>query len=155
MRTARTLIVLLILIAAAGCATSADRRFLTRQLDPKGVDAALAAKIEKGKRLDLSDIEQLVRRGIPDESIIAHIRETRATYTLTTSDIDRLRTEEVSQNLIDFLLSTPTLYGDERPYGRPYRYSLGFHLGHHHGRPYGFGLRYHGLAVRGAPQRRH
>jgi len=101
------------------------------------VDTAVNAEIEKNQWLDLDDIEHLVEKDISDKTILSYLQQTRAFYSLKTQDIDRLRKSNVSDNLIDYLVSTPIRYGFQLRYSYPY---------FHGPQPYGHGFHHYGYA---------
>lgn len=137
-----SLSVFVLLVSATGCATRGKLRAGQQEIDSRNVDPAVHVKIEKNEQLDLGDIEHLVEKDVSDKTILSYLQQTRAIYSLKTQDIDRLRNANVSERLIDYLISTPTRYGFELRYSYPYfhgplPYGHGFH-------PYGYG--YHRLS---------
>ena len=145
---------LLALMLLAGCATSGSKhQAYLEQLRAQNVKPEVYAKAEELKSLSLADIEHMLSQGVPEPSIVYHLRKTRATYRLTTDDVDRLRRAGASENLIDYLLRTPLEY---RPaYWPYYPYGPYYYWGYPYPYPYGpyyycppyypHGLRYHRL----------
>lgn len=107
MKTKLIPLLALSLAALSGCATAAQRQAaVTASLS--GAPAALVGKMQRGDRLALADLETLARHRVPDDTVLAYLRETGATYELTTAQIDQLRDAGVTVRVIDYLLATPT-----------------------------------------------
>ena len=81
------------------------------------------AKAQTFEPLELSEIEHLVQKQVPDEQILYHLRRGKAVYQLTTNDVERLRKAGVSGDIIDFMLSTARRYAPIYYYPPPYYYS--------------------------------
>ena len=129
------------LLGVSGCASSAKRHAYLEGISSRGVDAAVAAKMKENKALDVRDIEHLVERSVPDETILAYLREKNTVYVLKVRDIDRLRKANASDRLIDFLLDTPNRYGAQRDYR--YRSAYYYSSLYHGYGFYPFGYRFH------------
>ena len=56
-------------------------------------------------QLSMGEIVELTRQGVPSDSIIARIRATHSTYSLTQDDISYLRGQRVSQRVIEEMLA--------------------------------------------------
>lgn len=137
----------------AGCASLGKPPPYAAELPGYAVDPVVVAKMEARKPLEIEELVHLSSQKVPDDVIVEHVKTSRAVYQLTTEDVDRLREEGLSADVIDFLLATPGLYRQyHAPYPhRPY-YGSGFHFGHYHYphhayryyRPYHHGFhRYH------------
>jgi hypothetical protein len=142
LRLVDTLTLGLILFGLLGCATTGKRPALVEELQTPDVEPAVLTKVEKRQPLALADIEHLVARGVPDNSILTYLRQRRTVYRLKLADIDRLREAKVSDKLIEYLLGTPAEYQSGRrhyyPYYPFYTHSVFFHHAHcppvhHHG----------------------
>jgi hypothetical protein len=107
MKTNLILLLALSLAALSGCATAA-RRQAAVTASQSGAPAALVSKMQQGDRLALTDLETLARSQVSDDTVLAYLRETGATYELTTAQIDQLREAGVTVRVIDYLLATPT-----------------------------------------------
>jgi hypothetical protein len=100
--------------------------------------------------LTLAQIKEMTAKGVSDETILSALRASRAVYRLTSADVVDLQQANVSQAVIDYLLSTPQLYPaqpvvryrtyyyyDPWPYWWwydwhwHYDWHHGFHHGHH------------------------
>ena len=107
MKTEIPLLFALSLAALSGCAT-ATRQQAAQAATQLGTPAELVRMMEQGDRLALTDLETLARHQVPDENVIAYLRQSGAAYELTTAQIDQMRVAGVSIRVIDYLLSTPT-----------------------------------------------
>ena len=107
-RMRRPLIALFILtLAFTGCAAfNRDRNFV-RNLN---VSDSLQENMRHHEPLTLDDIAELSRKGAPAPFIIHYLRPTYFVYKLSPSDFTRLRTANVSEDVIRYLAATPSLY---------------------------------------------
>lgn len=105
------------LAALSGCASTAQRQF-AMTATRYGASPEVVRKMERGDRLSLPDLETLARAHVPDDDVLVYLRRANASYKLTTTQIDQLRTRGVSDRIIDYLLTTPTRVA------RPYRGSI-------------------------------
>ena len=149
MKTKPVLLLALSLAALSGCATAARHQAATTATQ-WGAPAELVRKMERGGRLALTDLETLARHQIPDETVLAYLRQSGAAYELTTAQIDQMREAGVSVRVIDYLLATPAR--GPRPYPRS-RVWFGFgypHYGSGHSfGGFGHGYRHGGFGHRG------
>lgn len=92
----------------SGCATlsDADRAVLQRQR----VSPTLQDRMEQGRSLEVADVIELSRRGVPPETIVRYLRRTGRVYSLTSLDVVKLRQAGVRPGVIDYMLTTPALY---------------------------------------------
>jgi len=114
---------ILLVLGLGGCETldTGDRSILRQHQ----VSDAVYDKMLHNERLELPDITELSRKGLPDPFILRYLRSTYATYQLTTADVSRLTRAGVSRGVIDYLLATPSMYGPQPyPYG-PAAYAYG------------------------------
>jgi hypothetical protein len=65
--------------------------------------------------LGLADVKMLAKSGLSDEVIISQIRASRTVYHLSAPEILDLKDNGVSENVIDFMINTPSLYRPTRP----------------------------------------
>jgi osmotically inducible lipoprotein OsmB len=80
---------------------SADRDTLQRE-SPRTMN-----KIDRGEQLSMKDIERMSQAGITDDKIVGAIHSTGSVYHLSSSDVQELKDNGVSQRVIDFMLQTP------------------------------------------------
>lgn len=140
-------IVLIVVMGASalgGCASTAQQK-IAQEATQLGAPLRLTDKLSRGDRLTLADIETMSRHSIPDDDILAYLRQSDARYELTTAQIDQMRASGVSDRIIDYLLSTPSRTARRwggYPYGfRTYDYG---HLGRSYYGSFGDGLGHHG-----------
>jgi|CXWL01.1.fsa_nt_gi uncharacterized protein YceK len=138
MKNTILLILALSTTALGGCASVAQQR-VAQEATRLGTPDELVRKMERGARLALTDLETLARQHVPDEPVLAYLRQSGASYELTTVQIDQMRTAGVSVGVIDYLLSTPTrvAYRYRSYYGGGWGFSGNGYWGH--------GLSGHGL----------
>lgn len=109
----RSLVLLLVatlaVLTSGGCATAGSRPRSTAAFAAaeRGAPAALVSTLQNGARLSLGDIEHLAGLKMPDDLTLAYLHDSGATYQLTTAQIVRMRDAEVSDRVIDYLLTTP------------------------------------------------
>ena len=65
-------------------------------------------RVEQSQPLTVADVEALVRAGVSDDLVISQIRNTRTVYQLKTADIINLKNAGVSENIIDYMINTPS-----------------------------------------------
>ena len=117
----RILPLLLIAILFAGCQTlsSRDRAILQAQNVPEDV----YQKMVYGDPLSLNDVITLSHRAVPPGLIIHYMDETDTVYYLRKTDVNRLRSAGVSEDVVSYMLSTAPAYGPGGPapyVGYPY-----------------------------------
>jgi len=105
------------LLVLSGCATldQNDRMALARH----NASPALTARMAHGEPLAVPDIIELSKKGLPSLFIIRYLRSTETAYPLTVDDVSQLKNAGVSSDVINYLLSTPSIYSP-RPYLNPY-----------------------------------
>ena len=142
-----SLYLLAVLSFASGCATTSRSSGATvaRHF---GADGVVLEKLERGGRLSLPDLEELGRRGVPDEVVLQHLQQRGDVYRLTTAQVLQLREAGVTDRVIDYLLGSPErmawrtrrgapIWGYHNRIGHPYsgigRGGWRGGGGHHHG----------------------
>jgi len=86
------------------------------------VSPSLTERMVRGEVLSLSDVIELSTRDVPPQLTINYLYSTRAVYNLDKSALARLNKARVSQDVINYLLETPSLFGP-RPYYGPRYYA--------------------------------
>jgi len=74
-------------------------------------------RVQQGQPLTVSDIKALAEANVSDDVIISQIRNSHTVFHLSTSDIIDLHNVGVSENVINFMINTPSLYGTATPTG--------------------------------------
>ncbi len=88
--------------ALIGAALDSSDRDTLRQESPRTMN-----KIDRGEQLSMKDIEKMSQAGISDDKIIGAIHSTGSVYHLSTSDVQELKDNGVSQRVVDYMLQTP------------------------------------------------
>jgi hypothetical protein len=68
-------------------------------------------RVDQGQPLATADVKALAQAKVSDDVIISQIRNSRTVYHLSAADIIDLRNSGVSENVIDFMINTPTTIG--------------------------------------------
>lgn len=141
----------LLLTGAVVRAAATQQKSLASAAAAFNLPPELGQKMQRGAPLALADVQVLARSGVPDDTILAYLRSTGASYQLTAEAIDQLRAAGVSDRVMNYLLlaspvrvaTAPHSYAPRYGYGyRPYRGAVGFaprfggfgpSLGHHGG----------------------
>ncbi|MGH8047397.1 MAG: hypothetical protein ACREKL_09140 [Chthoniobacterales bacterium] len=103
---------ILSLAVLAGCAT-------TPQVDPQltaavaahNVNSATYNKIYNGQVLDYADIENLVVKKVPSQTIVSYLQSTQKTYDFTYSQLSGLKADGASSQLLNYLSESQGFYG--------------------------------------------
>ncbi|MGH7954064.1 MAG: YXWGXW repeat-containing protein, partial [Limisphaerales bacterium] len=69
-------------------------------------------RVEQHQPLATADVKALAQAKISDDVIIAQIRASHTVYHLSAADIIDLRNSGVSENVINFMINTPTTIGE-------------------------------------------
>jgi len=127
---------LLALIFFAGCAgiDHSERSALLQH----NVSPVVYDKMMQRVALTLGDVIELSQRKVPPGIIIRYLYSSRAVYFLDKSVIASLNQAHVSQEVLDYLLQTPSLFGPRPYYPRPYYYGRAWYPGdaYYPGYPY-------------------
>lgn len=86
-----------------------EQKAAREEVEKSGVSPALVQKMLQGQILTLAEIQELAQHKVSDTNLVKYLRSTGAIYTLTTKQIDELRAASVSNEVLDYLLSTPAL----------------------------------------------
>jgi hypothetical protein len=109
MKCPRFLLLLLIPVLFAGCATVSRRdREVLRAHD---VPPDVYDKMMEGDPLSLSNVITLSERGVPPGLIINYMDDTDTAYRLRKADVKLLRADGVDEQVIAYMLSTGAPYG--------------------------------------------
>lgn len=86
-----------------------EQRTAREEVEKSGVSPALVEKMLQGQTLTLAEIQELTQHKVSDTNLVKCLRSTGAVYALTTKQIDEMRAASVSNEVLDYLLATPTL----------------------------------------------
>lgn len=86
-----------------------EQKATREELEKSGVSAALVQKMLQGQILSLAEIQELTQKKVSVTNLVKYVRSTGAIYTLTTKQIDELRAASVSNEVVDYLLTTPAM----------------------------------------------
>ncbi len=86
-----------------------EQRATREEVERSGVSPALVEKMLQGRIVTLAEIQELAQHKVSHTNLVKYLRSTGAVYALTTKQIDELRTASVSDEVLDYLLATPTL----------------------------------------------
>jgi len=100
---------LLCVMAVAGCSTL-SREQLAEYDDPQ-VPAPVQARIQSHQKLSLADIAEMSKRGVRSSQIITYLSYSGTEFNLTEQDVDNLRREGVSGDVITYLREKPDYTG--------------------------------------------
>jgi outer membrane lipoprotein SlyB len=68
-------------------------------------------RVDQGQPLSVADVKALAKSGINDDVIVSQIRNSHTVYHLSAADIIDLRDAGVSNQVIDFMINTPSSIG--------------------------------------------
>lgn len=122
MKNLRSFLLLLMCAVLAGCANLTTHQRAV--LQAHNVAPPVYNKMMLGEPLSLPDIIELAHRAVPPGLVIDYLDTTETVYRLQAADVARLRKAGVSDEVINYMLSTareygPALYGGGfYPYGQ-------------------------------------
>jgi hypothetical protein len=93
-------------VLLASCATTTPPQApqnILAQLSARGVPASTVKRIDHGRVLDFSDILALAKAGVSDRAAVAYLKSTRAKYSLTTAQLERLSDAGAGSALVNYL----------------------------------------------------
>jgi outer membrane lipoprotein SlyB len=70
-------------------------------------------RVQQGQPLGIADVKAMAAANVSDEVIISQIRSSRTVYHLSAADIIDLHNAGVSENVINFMINTPSLVGGD------------------------------------------
>lgn len=104
----------------AGCATLTTHQRAV--LQAHNVEPVVYNKMMRGEPLSLTDIVDLSHKAVPPGIIINYVDDTETVYRLKATDVVRLRKAGVSDDVINYMLSTARTYGPDLYGGGFYPY---------------------------------
>jgi hypothetical protein len=105
-------VLLLALLALAGCATTAqvDPKILAEFSKP-GVPEQTALKVRDGVPLSVADVASSAQAGVPGPGLVSYMQSTRKAYNLSNADIARLRAAGTPAPVITYMRRSYDFYG--------------------------------------------
>lgn len=70
-------------------------------------------RVQQGQPLSIADVKALAAARVSDDVIINQIRNSHTAFHLSTADIIDLHNSGVSENVINFMINSPSLVGDD------------------------------------------
>jgi len=70
-------------------------------------------RVQQGQPLSIADVKALAAARLSDDVIINQIRNSHTVFHLSTADIIDLHNSGVSENVINFMINSPSLVGDD------------------------------------------
>lgn len=105
---------LFLVLLISGCATNALHDQDMAKVVSCGTPTVTVAKMQHHLPLELSDIVALAKQKVPDDIVLRYLQFMRSSYTIYPKNVEELRAEGVSDVVINYLLSTPSLYATDR-----------------------------------------
>ena len=87
--------------ALVGAALDEQDKKIMDRTSPRTVE-----RMDRGEPLTIGDIIKLSQGGVSDDTIIRYMKQTRTTYNLSQSQINRLQEAGVSQRVINYMVET-------------------------------------------------
>jgi len=91
-----------------------DQMAKLRQADPNA-----CLRIQSAQPLLLPDVKVMARIGFSSDVIIAQVRNSHTVFHLTANDIIDLKNSGVSDQVVNFLISTPSAIAGSNPFPEP------------------------------------
>ena len=110
MKFFRILVFALPLLLTA-CGLSEQQKADYAAVQRSGVNSATYDKMVHGDDLSLYDVKALARAGVSEGVILRYMRNQGTIYVLNAGDVDGLLKAGVSKSVVDYMMSTPHIYG--------------------------------------------
>jgi len=85
---------------------------LAAAISARGVDQGTYLKICNGQALEYSDIQNLVQKGVPSQTIVSYLESTRKVYDFTYAQLSSLKAAGASPQVLNYLSETQGFYGN-------------------------------------------
>lgn len=96
-----------LVLTFVGCAGSSgqsqSKASYVQSLQAAGVSPATVARVENERVLTDADITAMVQKGIPGSQIVAYLKSTRADYSMSQSQIQKLVAAGADSTLVNYL----------------------------------------------------
>jgi hypothetical protein len=94
-----------------GCTSNQGNPATAAALTARGVGPSTVVKVENGRHLNYDDILNMVQRGVPTQLIMGYLESTGSVYDFGPVQLNALKEEGASAQLINYLQETQGLYG--------------------------------------------
>lgn len=108
--TKRSILAACAAVALAGCASQISQQ-TNATLVRQGVGPATIVKMQNGDGLDYGDILDLVKRGVPTNTIIGYLQSTGRVYNFGPVQLKALAQAGAPPQLVNYLQETQGFYG--------------------------------------------
>ena len=102
--------VLALLLAACASGPQVNSAVLSAATS-RGVAQSTEQKMSNARPLDLDDLENLVSKGVPSQTIIDYLTSIRQTFRYSPGELAELQSDGADQQLLAYLRETGGLYG--------------------------------------------
>ncbi|MFZ9919691.1 MAG: hypothetical protein ACO3GO_07300 [Terrimicrobiaceae bacterium] len=85
----------------------------------RGVAQSTEQKMSNARPLDLDDLENLVSKGVPSQTIIAYLTSIRQTFRFSAGELADLQSDGADQQLLAYLRETGGFYNSRSPAPSP------------------------------------
>ena len=75
--------------------------------EPHGVAAAVTTRMANGDRLEVWEVAELSRSGVPDEVVLTYLKRTKSVYLVTADQASAMRRSKVSDAVVEYLRASP------------------------------------------------
>lgn len=96
----------------AGCSTGSQvNPEVLSAATSRGVAVITTSKMSDAQALDYADIQNLVSKHVPDQTIVAYLTSTRRTYNFSNQELSALKAAGAGSTLINYLDESGGFYG--------------------------------------------
>ncbi len=88
---------------------------ITTALSARGVNQGTYIKVCQGQVLDFNDIQNLVQKQVPSNVIVGYLTSTRKVYNFSFAQLQSLKSEGATPQLLNYLTETQGFYGNNTP----------------------------------------
>jgi len=81
----------------------------------RGVAQSTESKMSNARALDLGDLENLVSKGVPSQTIIAYLTSIRQSFRFSPSQLAELQSDGADQQLLAYLRESSGFYNSSAP----------------------------------------
>jgi hypothetical protein len=105
------------LLCLGACASTTPQvdPTITSAVSSRGVNSGTYAKMSQGQVLDVTDIQNLVSKGVPTNIIVPYLESTRKVYNLSPGQLQTLKSSGASSQLLAYLDESQGFYGQTSP----------------------------------------